>query len=96
MTQIQVTNSSGNVIKNVDIQDGKTILWELERADVEIPNACRTWMCGACMCTIVSWEDQIVKDFRGEPAFPLGENEVMTCIAWIKETDEKIILQTLD
>jgi len=36
-----------------------------------------------------------VKNLRGEPSFPLGDDEIMTCIGWVTDTDEDIILQTM-
>lgn len=95
MTYICVENSEGILIKELPLDIGKTLLKQLESAWVEIPNACRTWMCAACLCNIVQWWEYLIKDFRWEPAFPLGEDEVMTCIAGVKETDEKIILRTI-
>ena len=96
MSQVQVQDSSWDLIQALEVWEGKTLLWELEKASIEIPNACRTGMCGACMCNIISWEASVIKNFKGEPAFPLWDDEVMTCIAWIKESETQIILQTIN
>ncbi|NDK09545.1 (2Fe-2S)-binding protein [Candidatus Gracilibacteria bacterium] len=95
MTQLRIENNKGELIKEVPIDVGRVLLSQLESHDIEIPNACRTGMCAACMCKIVSGSEHVIKNLRGEPAFPLGEDEVMTCIAGVKETDETIVLQTL-
>jgi ferredoxin len=71
----------------------KTLLKQLEAEGVEIPAACYTGICWACICEIEKGEDNINKNFRGEPGFPMGDEEVMTCIAGVKadENDEVIL-----
>lgn len=94
--KITIKDSEGNLIKSVDADTKKTLLSQLEKQDIDIPNACRAGMCAACMCTIEKWEELIVKDFRWEPAFPLGDDEVMTCIAGLKDLEDgEIILKTM-
>lgn len=95
MIHVRVENKDGELIKEIPVDAGRVLLSQLEAADIEIPNACRAGMCAACLCNIVSGEEHFIKNLRGEPAFPLWEDEVMTCIAGIKETDEKIILRTM-
>ncbi len=95
MTTVRIENSEGELIKEVPIDVGRVLLSQLESHDIEIPNACRAGMCAACMCNIVQWSEHVIKNLRGEPAFPLGEDEVMTCIAGVKETDETIVLRTM-
>ena len=95
MVQIRVENSNGELIKEVPVEVGKSLLSQLEAAEVEIPNACRAGMCAACMCNIKEGWEFIKKDLKWEAAFPLWEDEVMTCIAWVTDTDETIILQTM-
>ena len=96
MPKITVKNSAGEVIKTIDAEVGKTLLSQLNGSDIQVPSACHTGMCGACMCRIESWHEHIVKNFRWEPAFPLDDSEVMTCIASASETNENITLLTLD
>lgn len=95
MTKVRIENAQGELIKELDVEPWKVLLSQLESAGVEIPNACRAGMCAACMCRIESWEQYAKKDIRGEPAFPLAEDEIMTCIGWFEETDETIILKTM-
>ena len=95
MVQIRIENSEGELVKEVPVEVGKTLLSQLEAAEVEIPNACRAGMCAACMCHIKEWQEDIQKDLKWEPAFPLWEDEVMTCIAWVSDTDTTIVLQTM-
>jgi ferredoxin len=78
--KITVHNTSGEVLTVFDAVAGKTLLSQIEARGVQIPNACQAGMCAACMCHIQKGEEYIVKDFRTEPAFPLGNDEVMTCI----------------
>ncbi len=95
MVKIQVKNADGSLQKEVEILANKRMLSQLEKQWIEIPNACRTGMCAACMCHIQDGGEFIQKDLGWEPAFPLWEDEVMTCIAWVKETDTPIVLQTI-
>lgn len=69
--KITVKNASGELLKTVDADVKRTLLSQLEEQGVKIPNACHAGMCAACMCTIEKGEELVVKDFRGEPAFPL-------------------------
>lgn len=95
MTKVRIENSSGELIKELDVDPGKVLLSQLEAADIEIPNACRTGMCGSCLCFSESGDDHLDKSFRGEPAFPLWEGEIMTCIGSVADTDETVTLQTM-
>lgn len=95
MTQIRIENADGSIQKQVEILPNKRLLSQLEKAGVEIPNACRTGMCAACMCSIESGSEFVQKDLWGEPAFPLWDEEVMTCIAGVSETDDVIVLRTI-
>ena len=52
------------MIKTLDAEVGKTLLSQLSQADVQIPSACHTGVCGACMCTIESGEEGVIKNFR--------------------------------
>lgn len=95
MTSIKVIDQNDDVLWNVEIDSKKPVLWQLEWQGIEIPNACKMWMCAACMCTIEQWSQHAVKNLRGEPSFPLWEEEIMTCIWWFKETGDTIILRTM-
>ena len=54
MPKITVKNSAGEVIKTIDAEVGKTLLSQLNGSDIQVPSACHTGMCGACMCRIES------------------------------------------
>ena len=95
MVQVRIENSKGKLIKQLPVKPWKVLLSQLEAAEIEIPNACRAGMCAACMCNIVSGWEYIKKDTRGEPSFPLGDDEMMTCIWGVLETDEVITLRTM-
>lgn len=95
MTKITVKNKEGELLKTLEVNNTQTLLKQLSEADVEIPNACRMWMCAACMCTIESGGEYVKKDTKGEPAFPLWEDEVMTCIGTVEDTDQEIVLKTM-
>ena len=95
--KITIKNNEWTVLKQFEWVEGKTLLKQAEENGVEIPNACHQWMCAACMCHIESGGENIEKDFRNEPAFPLGEDEVMTCIGGVIDDGEcdEIVLKTM-
>ena len=95
MTRVSVKNQAGEVLGSIEAEANTVLLKQLEAAGIEIPNACKAGMCAACMCHIESWSDAVVKDFRWEPAFPLWDDEVMTCIWSVLDTDNEVILKTL-
>jgi ferredoxin len=96
MTNIRVESASGDFIKELEVNPAKPLLKQLEAAGVEIPNACKIGMCGACLCNAQWWDKNLNKSLRWEPAFPLWEWEIMTCIGWVIDTQETIILQTMN
>lgn len=95
MTKLTIKNKLGEVLKELEVTSNATLLKQLEAAQVEIPNACRMGMCAACMCHIEQGIELVKKDFRGEPAFPLGEDEVMTCIASVIDSEDQLVLRTM-
>lgn len=95
MTKITIKNSRGEIIKTIDADLNRTLLKQLEEAWVEMASACFTGICGACMCQIEAGEEYIDKSFKWEPGFPLAEEEIMTCIAGVKQGDGEIILKSI-
>lgn len=95
MTKVRVESSNWELIWECEVNSQKPLLPQLESNGIEIPNACRTGMCAACLCNAPAWDNNLNKSLRGEPAFPLWEWEIMTCIGWVVDTQETIILQTM-
>ncbi len=95
MTQIRIENAAWEFIKQLEVSSEKPLLTQLEAEGVEIPNACRIGMCAACLCNIEGWDTHLNKSLKWEPAFPLWEGEIMTCIWWVTDTDELITLKTM-
>ncbi|MGE4443589.1 MAG: 2Fe-2S iron-sulfur cluster-binding protein [Candidatus Altimarinota bacterium] len=97
--KIIIKNQGGEIIKTIDAKVGQTLLKQLTEAGVEMQSACMFGICAACMCQIEKGEECIDKSFRHEPGFPLGDDEVMTCIGGIKKEmenhDGEIILKTI-
>lgn len=94
--KIIVKNTEEKVEKEFVATGKKTLISELRDNDVEIHSACMMWMCGACMCKIEKWVEFIDKSAKGEPAFPLYEDEVMTCIAKVNgKKDGEVILKKI-
>ncbi len=92
---ITIKNASWEVIKTIDSDLNKTLLKQLEAEWIQLAAACYTGICWACMCEIESWEENVNKSFRWEPWFPLWDEEVMTCIAGVKNTEKDIVLKTI-
>lgn len=97
--KITIKNNQGNIIKTIDAEIGKTLLNQLTNAWIEMQSACNFGICAACMCQIEAWEEFLDKSFRHEPWFPLWDDEIMTCIWWIKKEmvneNGEIILKTI-
>lgn len=96
MTKVRIENSRGWILWEVKVDSSKPLLKQLEAEGIEIPNACNIWMCAACLCNAPGWDATLNKSLRGEPAFPLWEWEIMTCIGWVIETDEVVVIKTMD
>ncbi|MDD3144933.1 MAG: 2Fe-2S iron-sulfur cluster-binding protein [Candidatus Gracilibacteria bacterium] len=92
---ITIKNSAGEIIKTIESDVNKTLLKQLQDEGIDITYACHTGICGACMCNIESGSENVEKSFRGEPGFPLGDDEVMTCIGGIKNKDIDVVLKTI-
>ena len=92
---IIIKNKDWEIIKTIESDISKTLLKQLQESGVEMAYACHTGICGACMCQIESGSENVNKSFRWEPGFPLWDDEVMTCIAWVINKDEDIILKTI-
>lgn len=90
---IIIKDSAWNVIKEINPDISKSLHKQITEAWVDIPAACYTWVCGACMCEIESWAENIDKNAFWEEWFPTWNDEVMTCIAWLKDKDKDIILK---
>jgi ferredoxin len=94
--KITIKNATWEIIKTFDADLNKTLLKQLEAEGIEIPSACFTWICWACMCEIEKWEELINKEATTAPGFPLADEEVMTCIAKVnKDLDWEIVLKSM-
>ncbi len=96
MSKIIIKSKDWKIIKEIDAKVWKTLISLITESWLEVASACHFGMCWACMYSIESWNENIVKNMKTEPAFPLAEEEVMTCIAWIsKENWENVILKQI-
>ncbi|NVP17308.1 2Fe-2S iron-sulfur cluster binding domain-containing protein [Candidatus Gracilibacteria bacterium] len=92
---IIIKNKDGEIIKTIEADISKTLLRQLQDNEVEMAYACHTGICGACMCMIESGSENVNKSFKGEPGFPLGDDEVMTCIGGVKDKNIDVVLKTI-
>ena len=94
--KITIKNAAGEILKTLDADLNKTLLKQLEAEWIEIPSACFTGICWACMCEIEKWEEFINKEATTAPGFPLADEEVMTCIAKVNsDADWEIVLKSM-
>jgi ferredoxin len=94
--KITIKNASGDIVKTLDADLNKTLLKQLEAEGIEIPSACFTGICGACMCEIEQGEEFVEKEAITASGFPLSDEEVMTCIAKVKTDSEgEIVLKSM-
>ena len=95
MSKITIKNKDWKIIKQIDLDVNKILISQIIDSWVEVDFACNTGICWACMMKIESWEENIIKNKKTEPAFDLWKNEVMTCIAWVKSLDWDIVLRKI-
>lgn len=92
---ITIKDANGNVLKQIEADISKNLLAQLTEAGIDIPAACYTGICGACMCEVEQGSDNIEKNFSGQEGFPTDDSEVMTCIAGVTDPDAEIILKSM-
>lgn len=92
---IIIKDANGNILKKIDADISKNLLAQLTEAWVDIPAACYTGICGACMCEVEQGSENIEKNFSGQEGFPTDDSEVMTCIGGVKNKDQDIILKSM-
>jgi len=63
----------------------ETIMALAQANNVEIPFSCGAGACGLCLCYIVSWWEYINKEYTTPSFMQLDEDQVLTCIAAIKD-----------
>ncbi len=92
--KIIIKNSTWKILKEFIWTTKKTLISQIRDEDIDVHSACHHWICWACMFNIEKGNEFIIKNFKWEPWFPLDEQEVMSCIAWIKDTQWEIILKS--
>lgn len=60
------------------LDEDKTILNTLEKADIESHFHCRDGFCGACRCTLKKG----TVEYHEYPLAFVGDNEILTCCAY--------------
>ena len=63
----------------------ETIMSLAQANNVEIPFSCGAGACGLCLCYIVQWWEYINKEYTTPSFMQLDEDQVLTCIAAIKD-----------
>lgn len=93
MPKITIKDKDWKTIKEINSDTSKTLISQIRESWVEVNSACHMGMCWACMMNIESWVENVVKNKKTEPSFPLWKDEVMTCIAWVNSLDRDISLK---
>lgn len=83
--KITVQWSDWTVLGSFDAKKWETIMALAQANSVEIPFSCGAWACGLCLCYIVQWWEYIDKTYTTPSFMVLDEDQVLTCIAAIKD-----------
>lgn len=83
--RITVQWSDWTTIWSFAAKKWETIMALAQANNVEIPFSCGAWACGLCLCYIVKWWEFINKEYTTPSFMQLDEDQVLTCIAAIKD-----------
>lgn len=64
--------------------DEKSIIDLAEENNVELPWSCRSGACFSCCATVTKGQDHLDPNKTWEMLIDVDEDEVLTCICWIK------------
>ncbi len=95
MANITIKDKNNKILKSFPINIWKKLISQLKDNNIEVNSACNIWICWACMFNIESWKENIIKNFKWEPGFPLWDEELMSCIAWVKNEETNIVLKNI-
>lgn len=85
MINIKVLGIDWNEVGSFNAEKWKTITTLATENNVEIPMSCWAWACGLCLCEIIEWWEYINKAYTTPWFMVLEDNQVLTCIAAIKD-----------
>ena len=83
--RITVQATDWSDLGSFEAKKWETIMSLAQANSVEIPFSCGAWACGLCLCEIVEWVEYINKAYSMPGFMELEENQVLTCIAAIKD-----------
>lgn len=85
MIKIVVQTNDWVELGSFEAEKWKLITEMASTNDVEIPFSCGAGACGLCMCEVIEGREIINDAFLSHPLMELEENQVLTCIASIKD-----------
>lgn len=83
--RITVQATDWSDLGSFEAKKWETIMALAQANSVEIPFSCGAWACGLCLCYIVKWWEFINKAYTTPSFMELDEDQVLTCIAAIKD-----------
>ena len=71
----------------------KSLLDILTDNDIQIPYSCKMWVCGVCLCNVVSWWEHIIK----KDVMPTEDGMCLACTAFVNDANAEweIVLQLI-
>lgn len=96
MAKITVQDAGGNSLGTFDADATNSIANHGAMAGVIIPVACGTGACGICVATVTVGAEHVEAGTFGAPSFPVGDDQILTCVAGVKTdtpADAEITLQ---
>lgn len=96
---VTILDVDGNPIETFGAGPDSNLAGQANEHGCNIPLACCSWACLVCTCEIVKGQEYIDRIKFGEELAEIPENQVLTCIAWIKDecftSSEKLYEVTL-
>jgi len=93
--RIILNDKDWTILGSCDAIKNKNLLDTLTENDINIPYSCKMWVCGMCLCNIISWWEYIIK----KDVMPTDEGMCLACTAFINEDNIKdewaVILQLI-
>lgn len=85
-----------NIIKEFTAKNNMPLLDQLEENWISMASSCRSWSCGICWCMVKQWEKLIDKQAFWKTLVWSSWQNVLTCLAWIKEwTEWEIVIEPM-
>ena len=85
LIKITVQATDWTDLGSFEAKKWETIMALAQANNVEIPFSCGAGACGLCLCYIIQWWEYINKAYTNPSFMELDEDQVLTCIAAVKD-----------